>query len=25
LVRENPTEYRGDYVEVYMTIAKIGA
>jgi hypothetical protein len=25
LVRENPTGYRGDYVEVYMTIAKTGA
>ena len=25
LVRENPTEYRGDYVEVYMTIAKTEA
>lgn len=25
LLRENPTDYRGDYVEVYMTIAKTGA
>ena len=24
-LRENPTGYRGDYVEVYMTIAKAGA
>jgi len=25
VVRENPTEYRGDYVEAYMTIAKTEA
>jgi hypothetical protein len=25
LLRENPTDYRGDYDEVYLTISKIGA